>query len=118
MASVGMGAGSGIASSTHGDLHTGTVSGHVAFQSRGATGTVRVIDATGRLVGRHDVRWGHDGFRFVLTPGRYMFKLKLPKRWFAPDCYRAHGYERAVRVRANRTISVKFSQWCGNMGGY
>jgi hypothetical protein len=114
----GCGALAAMASSGHRNARRGTVAGRAVFQSQGASGVVKVLDATGRLIGRQDVRSGHGGFRFVLMSGHYELKLKLPKRWFSPDCNRAHGYERAVRVRANRTTRVKFSQWCGDMGGY
>jgi hypothetical protein len=93
-------------------FHAGEIAGRAYVLTRGASGVVKVFDASRRLVGRHEVRSGDAHFRFIVRPGSYKVKLKLrppAKEW--PLC---HANVENVHVRANRTRHVTLSQGCEN----
>lgn len=98
-------------SATNRHTRTGMVTGSVAFVDRGASGVVRVVSASGRVVAHDDVRWDHGHFRFVLTAGRYEFVLKVnPPHFVWAGC----PSKQPARVQATRTTHVYLSQGCEN----
>lgn len=87
---------------------SGTLIGRAVFTKPGSHGVVKVLNASGRAVVRHDVRYPISHFRFALKPGRYEAELKLRggSRW--EGC----PHERTVRVEASRTTHVTLGQGC------
>jgi hypothetical protein len=115
---AGSGASGAVASSAYRHDRTGTLAGVVVLIEHRAAGSVKVLDATGRLVAQHEVRWSRAQrmrqypqarfahFGIPLRPGRYRVELQL--RSGAWDC----PYTKWVSVRADRTARVSLSEGC------
>jgi hypothetical protein len=103
---AGTGTSAAFASSTH--RHpTGTIAGRVVDWNSARTATVKVFNATGRLLAHREARASDDHFRFVVTPGRYKVTLEAG----GDEC--GH-YIKTVRVRANETTRGNLTEVCAN----
>ena len=100
--------GTTAAASPRSHARLGKVVGHAQL-FKGHAGVVEVLNASGRLVAHHNVRWDDGSFRFVLKPGRY--KLELENRPPSGGYCPAIGTHRA-RVRAGKTVRITLSQSC------
>jgi hypothetical protein len=82
----------------------GLVVGSVLFDRSDTTAVVRIYIGRSDKIASENVREGDSRFRFVLKPGRYYVAGTLTTDSVPVGC----TYEKAVSVRAGRTIRVAF----------